>query len=104
MNLIVAIIAITIGGFIGAGYSKSKTWADKFRFTLFLFYIATSATFIYCIKLLWDIKETLTWTIYPIFLLISLSTYPSLILVAICFLAWKKGSFADLLFWRILKK
>ena len=99
------ILTILVGVFlIGFGYAKSKTWADKFRFTLIPISTIASIYFFKFIIGCWNFnhlgnllsKENITsisqLQIIPLFLI----EYCLIASIAICFCAWKKEGFNNL--------
>jgi len=100
MNNIFLTIGIAIATLIiGLGYGKSKTWANKLRFTLVPIAIATSTAFIFYIIGCWKfigLGKTPTsiyqLQIVPLFLIACCLIG----LTAICAIAWKKNGFKNL--------
>ncbi len=102
--LIYLILGVIFFGLTCFVYGKSKTWADRIRFTLIPVSITISILFVYYIMASWsyyisgDTLKTIQFkTIYHLpFAVVFIIEYLLISSIVISFAAWKKGGYSKL--------
>ena len=101
--LIYLILGVIFFGLTCFVYGKSKTWADRIRFTLIPVSITISILFVYYIMASWSYyisstpKSMQFKTIYHLpFIFVFIIEYLLISSIAVSFAAWKKGGYSKL--------
>ena len=102
--LIYLILGVIFFGLTCFVYGKSKTWADRIRFTLIPVSITISILFVYYIMASWSYyisstpKSMQFKTIYHLpFIFVFIIEYLLISSIAVSFAAWKKGGYSKLM-------